>query len=65
MGGGGEGEGEGVRVRVDGDNRRIFDCVWNFSFRDVFGKYFFSWVPWFFFWFFFGGGNGGTGADWV
>ena len=62
MGGGG---GEEVRVRVDGDNRRIFDCVWNFSFRDVFGKYFFSWVPWFFFWFFFGGGKGGTGADWV
>ena len=30
----------------DGDNRRIFVCVWNFSFRDVSGKNFFSWIPW-------------------
>ena len=30
----------------DGDNRRIFVCVWNFSFRDVSGKNFFSWLPW-------------------
>ena len=30
----------------DGDNRRIFVCVWNFSFRDVSGNNFFSWIPW-------------------
>ena len=41
----------------DGDNRRIFVCVWNFSFRDVSGKNFFSWIPWLKKGFFWGGGG--------
>ena len=42
----------------DGDNRRIFVCVWNFSFRDVSGKNFFSWIPWLKKGFFGGGAEG-------
>ena len=46
----------------DGDNRRIFVCVWNFSFRDVSGKNFFSWIPWLKKRFFEGGRKGGGGV---
>ena len=66
---GGRGEGrEGVGTPVlrslsvslsDGDNGRIFVCVWNFSFWDVSGKNFFSWIPWLKKGLFFGGGGGG------
>ena len=46
----------------DGDNRRIFVCVWNFSFRDVSGKNFFSWIPWLKKGFFGGGGREEAGG---